>query len=653
MLQIMARLEEFPIQALALLPRDIRCKLVNSLSFADVLHLQESAIFNGVEAGRFLLSAASKLLVSWCLGNLKAIVRMDRFFSLRLCCTQEHDTEDNVVCPELFNLFSKQYATLGTFLMGSFIPARRFQLFACLWGFVKGTKDLAVCVQPLLEYCSKLSPVDEYSVVLQRIANSPLWFKHFTDRQASHPALGTVLSPIQKLVLETDDSVKGTDGEVIPYALLYNIVTSKQSQLKHLKITSSPESIAWILDSISEFFYDTSREKILDPSNHQLPVSPPPYLLEELSITIKNTWVGMTFIKEHIVSENACVRISTAIKAIVDFQLQNLIQVTVDGLGFCDKKIVIPEYKSLLSTLSNLLKQPQVRSVRVTRSPLPETFHLVETFLATPATHKQSLEIAAIDLEEYKMLQKCEVFEPRPEGAPIVSKVECEQLSQIQPPLSNYSFKLLNMAPSCYSVNCNISTCQAYCQLFRFCQELRLSELTMTLRHLNLIPLDFVVHIERVSFLGEYHGPTVSPVQLARYILSNTSLKQLIFVDNYAGVIPALNHCLNQLIQEGRGPDIIQLSPVLLTSEESQVRQAFFTSMRDLSHCCGTTLHFSPVNASVYRQLLSTSSLGDEFKDRKIKQIVYTPSKLARQDCDSIMILLLSIAEEVIVNYNE
>ena len=130
MLQIMARLEEFPIQALALLPRDIRCKLVNSLSFADVLHLQESAIFNGVEAD-FLLSAASKLLVSWCLGNLKTIVRMDKFFSLRLCCTHvDHDTEDNVVCPELFNLFSKQYATLGTFLMGSFIPARRFQLFA-------------------------------------------------------------------------------------------------------------------------------------------------------------------------------------------------------------------------------------------------------------------------------------------------------------------------------------------------------------------------------------------------------------------------------------------------------------------------------------------------------------------------------------------
>ena len=78
-------------------------------------------------------------------------------------------------------------------------------------------------MQPLLEYCSKLSPVDECSVVLQRIANSPLWFKHFTDRQASHPALGKVLSPIQKLVLESDDSVKGTDGEVIPYALLYNI----------------------------------------------------------------------------------------------------------------------------------------------------------------------------------------------------------------------------------------------------------------------------------------------------------------------------------------------------------------------------------------------------------------------------------------------
>ena len=96
----------------------------------------------------------------------------------------------------------------------------------------------------------------------------------------------------------------------------------------------------------------------------------------------------------------------------------------------------------------------------VTRSPLSETFQLIETFLTTPAIHKQSLEIAAIDLEEQRMLQKCGVFQPRPEGAPIASRLKCGlPLSRIQPSLSNVSFKRLKMAPSCYSVNCNISTC--------------------------------------------------------------------------------------------------------------------------------------------------------------------------------------------------
>ena len=122
-----------------------------------------------------------------------------------------------------------------------------------------------------------------------------------------------------------------------------------------------------------------------------------------------------------------------------------------------------------------------------------------------PATHKQSLEIAAIDLEEQRMLQKCEVFQPRPEGAPIASRVKCGlPLSRIQPSLSNISFKRLNMAPSCNSVNCNISTCKAYNWLFQFSRELRLNELTMTLRHLNLVPVDIALQIERVLLYPQY-----------------------------------------------------------------------------------------------------------------------------------------------------
>ena len=124
------------------------------------------------------------------------------------------------------------------------------------------------------------------------------------------------------------------------------------------------------------------------------------------------------------------------------------------------------------------------------------------------------------------MLQKCEVFQPRPEGAPIASRVKCGlPLSRIQPSLSNVSFKRLNMAPSCYSVNCNISTCKAYNWLFQFSPELRLNELTMTLRHLNLVPMDITsCKLNVCACSGEYHGPTISPAHLVRGTLSRILL---------------------------------------------------------------------------------------------------------------------------------
>ena len=58
---------------------------------------------------------------------------------------------------------------------------------------------------------------------------------------------------------------------------------------------------------------------------------------------------------------------------------------------------MIPEYRQLLSALTDLLKQPQLQSLSVGRAPLTEAYQMIEVFLCTETTHTLSLTIEGVE----------------------------------------------------------------------------------------------------------------------------------------------------------------------------------------------------------------------------------------------------------------
>ena len=59
------------------------------------------------------------------------------------------------------------------------------------------------------------------------------------------------------------------------------------------------------------------------------------------------------------------------------------------------RNINVPSYRELLSSFIQFVKQPPFTDLSVGKSPLPEAYELIETFLCTPAVHEQSLTIEA------------------------------------------------------------------------------------------------------------------------------------------------------------------------------------------------------------------------------------------------------------------
>lgn len=662
-LHVLVRLDEYPVQTLALLPRDTRRKLVHSLAPADILHLQDTAIFDGVKDDG-LLSAASLQLVQWCLGHMDVVVHMDNFFSLRLFYKHFDDDNDHKTQLLFLRQFSKQYASLQTISVRESLIPSRFEQFACLWNTNSKVTELAEHVKPLMSYCRRIHPVCRCTLPVHKMAvHSPVWVAckaHLVEETLSSvgdmsPLLQDVVGNIETMELnDTDEKV--THKRLVPYVVLYHAVTAKPPHLKHLKMHSSAESILWMLNSVGELFSSSSQSTLMSSNPLQLPSLPHPYLLEELSIMAKDAWSGMSYVRGNAVSEETCQSISDATRSIVEFQLENLTHVTIEGLGFCnDKDINVPDYRGLLSTLAILLKQPQVQSVRVTRAPLSEAFQMIESFLSTPTTHEQTLAVSAIEFKEYKMLQRAEFSSIHPDGAPLVTQAKGDKPCPIkhQLPLTNASFKHLDLVVSDYSMSCGISTGSAYHWLYKQYRDLKLKQLTNTLRDINIVPLDLDLQVERICLCGEFRGPPISLPHLEKFIVTNTALKNLVIVDKYADIVPALNHCLALLIREKRGPDTIQVSPSLFLSEGDRVKIDFFTKIQLLSYLCGTILQLTAANSRIYQRALPkkfVSNLGEKFKGRKIKQIIYTPSKQITGQQEDPVTYLPMLADDVIVN---
>ena len=148
----------------------------------------------------------------------------------------------------------------------------------------------------------------------------------------------------------------------------------------------------------------------------------------------------------------------------------------------------------------------------------------------------------------------------------------------------------------------------------------------------NIVPVDMVIQVEHVAFstYTETHfcpsnKRTISPAYLEKFVVSNPALKQLEFTHNRSctcdlGLIPALNHCLSTLYQQGRGLEELVLNFGELNVKYQYVKKLFI-QVRDLSHRHGTILVLSYFSEYTFIQNLAKEK---DFQMKKIKKIVCT-----------------------------
>ena len=471
---------------------------------------------------------------------------------------------------------------------------------------------------------------------------------------ASCPFVQEFLSSVEVLELGTDKSPIHVDGldealHTVPYVLLYNILTSSQPCLKHLKVCSIPDYTSWILETIAELVCTTARKSCFHSYTYVPFASPKPEpcRLESLSI--------LPFERDYGYMTNYVSRtIASISKSIIVFQMQTLSSVTVQGLGSADI--------DLLNFLTQFLKQPHFRALSVGQSPHLVVCTLIETFLTTPASHEQLLSIEGKDEQEMsrndsnedsskdstseiESEEEEEDSENNSEKVNYGEKIDARKRKDkiktseippnkiakpsLKPPLpeTNAQYKCLDLGLS--------SSC-VYSWPFSL-PELKLKELRMRTQDMTIVPADMVILVEHVAFTTQTHiftsyKPTITLAHLEKFVVSNSALKRLELTEPTTecapGLIPALNHCLSTLYQQGRGLEELVLNSVKFQNVEHM--REFFVRVRDLSHRYGTTLVLSAssyiLSNSISREEESSFFADfskEEFQEKKIKKIIY------------------------------
>ena len=698
-LHVLLRLEEFPVETLALLSREIRRKLSLGLSDIDLLHLDGTAFLRDVYEDTEKFFRRQRMRGQLLLG----VVFPHNYFDLPsllslnlwpvLGCYDQFDFSRGNTYDLLLKHISGCYSSLEPMVIPTLdryksseytviLPFRSLKYVSLDWSYSFCYLKLAsASVEPLLEYCKMETGPEKVRINCCGFVDSSFW-KKYQDRLeeekmqqfslfGSKPKVDPVIPFVQKYLSSVEVLELTTDElpipwhvstmSTVPYLLLYNVVTSKQPRLKHLRVEGNPMLMCYLLDTVAELLCSTTDSPFSFHSGTELATpAPAPYLLEELSV---HTYLAGSFENEH--ANNIAIKT----ESIIRFQLHNLKCVAVDGLGFCynfnsdfddrlffsQRYLIAEKYRSLLSTLADLLKQPQVHSVSICgRSPLPEAYKLIKTFLCTPATHEQSLTVEGVDHvedeeekwdeskereEEEETVKEANVWSNLMKTKPSWKDEQLTRLSLSQPlPETNAQFKYLNIGHS--------SSC-VHTWLFRI-PEIKLKKLKMRTQDINLVPADMNLQVEYVAFSTQFcsYKPTISSVHLGKFIASNLVLKRL-ELDMYApGILPALNHCLAKLNKQGRGLEELQLCGV--TFEEAGLNE-FFAQVRDISQCNGTHLILSQVSESSFSHF-KILALSEEFQGKKIKKITCKFSEnFLHSDPSSSLGM---IADEVVVICN-
>ena len=717
---IVARLDEFPVATLALLPPKVRQKVLLLFPQADVLHFLEDTPFDD---GSVDLSSELKRMLTECRRELIEIV-LDNLYryeshlcqsvTLRLFSRGALDCYDvnngyldegNIV--EYVSKWPCLQLRVIRGLQGPIklaLPARFFRYFPKDSSREDVSPEMQLsATQSLLDYCNLQTAPKQLMIDCSRISRMAFWKEY--ERQLEEkknqltnsalvkndpiiPFMQKFLSSVEVLQLGIHNvhafevcAMEDTMTETA-FIILYNIVTGKYPQLKHLKVSGLPILLDQLLSSIVQLLCNTTERSPFFDLTETEPASPlpRPYLLESLSVLPKENGMGYP---EDYMTEYLASSISSATKAIIDYQLHNLKTVTVNGLGFCyDRLSASPEtrlehlgkqnvnsrkYRTLLSTLVDLLKQPQLTSLSITKSPLPEGYELIETFLFIPTSHEQSLEVTAIDYEEFDKEynkiygdsdKESEDLDDEDESDDEDEKIppkrpktqaNAQSLSLPSHPLPSQPLPETNSQFKCLDLG--ISSSCVYAWLFSL-QEIKLKRLVLKTQDITLVPEGLKVQVEHVSFSTEIfssYRPTISPAHLEIFTISNPALKTLEFSNPVnecvPGLLSALTHCLNKLNKEQRSLEQLRLNQVNFGYGDPM---DFFHAVRDLSQNCGTTLYLSPESYTFFPDFqvdFLLPALEEDFKEKKIKKIVCT-----MKENYTPMPYLALIADEIAIN---
>ena len=412
LINIFFRLDEYPIEILALLPRAIRQRLYRGLSPADHLHYNSTSLFHDVDREydndqeRYLVEiifSRSRLrMLSFMGGNVLSCLKDDSdMYQRRKACM-----ENIAKCYS-----SLQFTVVNKFHSdGLVLVPKRFLQYISVDDFSLKT---STSLEQLFSYCNFKTAPETITIHIDDFIDSVLWqefekiFKEEDDICESIeevkvdpviPLLRTIMSTVKTIEIYVGYYPRFNDADnrliLASYVLLYNIIANQQPCLSHITICGK-YGVSLILAGIAKLFSHCNNHiNFYFNSKFQLVLATPPlYFLKELSVELFDV-----YFKE---ASSIC----ESTRAIIASQLHSLERVTVHGLGFTysysgERNETAPEYHALLCTLTDLLKQPQFQSMCIDRSPLCDVYQLIEAFLCTEATHNQYLEIAGVIYEE-------------------------------------------------------------------------------------------------------------------------------------------------------------------------------------------------------------------------------------------------------------
>ena len=268
-------------------------------------------------------------------------------------------------------------------------------------------------------------------------------------------------------------------------------------------------------------------------------------------------------------------------------------------------------------------------------------------------THKQSLSILCIDEEEEKNKESQTKRVKRVTGILAIEGSESKRSDALEssdfPPT-----KVIKLAPSAQPLpetnglykclDLGLSSSGLHSWLFSLPKRLKLKMLSIQAHDLTRVPEDIMIQVEHVAFspparTGDTPTNYIPAISLEKFVISNSVVKRLEFTTSVwrgevysvhwrsKGLLPALNHCLSVLYQQGRGLEEIILNSVEFSNDNNT--KEFFIRVRDLSHSHGTTLVMNNLQMRRFIDVASTqedksSLFVDLFQENKIKKIIFT-----------------------------